>query len=502
MQGREWKITDFEPLTELPWKDPATPMDQVLDRIFRETNVTIRYAVLAEYLNRIDIAKFEKAFDLAVELEGTQTPDQVVGLMLHIWAQRNPEAAWKRTQELFKLVGIEHGWLQCDSWTRRERITVQDREAIERAGYWLERRGTLLHFPRGVAEATASPKDQKVVFFKRFADVWFERFQSWPEDNQGQSTPLESLSSGPALVRAFEEPPKAFPDFIDRSPPNVANEAIFEIALRRWLASAPTAGLRIVQWLSAKRWTNGIPPPGGPPSAQISTELLLLWSKLDFQGLLQLAEEPPGLNDKLPVWEARGMVWTQISQGTRQRWIDELMNQDFDGPSPEPFIAWQPNTVVGIGLRLKDPHWIADAIASSTRDPFGSFLPNAIRATVPWMLAFEVQSIPESLRSRFTEESFGDAMVLWGEVDVASAARFGTACLLAINTPPRGELLRFFSGEDLFPDDGGVLDRTFCALRVWAVTRPKEMRAWIATQEGDDLKKALTWLLEHPWGGE
>ncbi|WP_395745263.1 hypothetical protein [Prosthecobacter sp.] len=66
--------------------------------------------------------------------------------------------------------------------------------------------------------------------------------------------------------------------------------------------------------------------------------------------------------------------------------------------------------------------------------------------------------------------------------------------------PGRENLLRFFSGEDEFADEGGMIDRTFCALRVWAVIRPEEMREWIGRQEGADMRKALTWLLKHPWG--
>jgi hypothetical protein len=49
-----------------------------------------------------------------------------------------------------------------------------------------------------------------------------------------------------------------------------------------------------------------------------------------------------------------------------------------------------------------------------------------------------------------------------------------------------------------FSDD--QIDRTFCALRVWAVIRPNEMRTWIRTMDDEKMRKALTWLLEHPWG--
>lgn len=45
-----------------------------------------------------------------------------------------------------------------------------------------------------------------------------------------------------------------------------------------------------------------------------------------------------------------------------------------------------------------------------------------------------------------------------------------------------------------------MIDRTFCALRTWAVVRPDEMKIWIATLKEKDLRTALTWLVENPWG--
>jgi hypothetical protein len=46
-ERNNWKPTDFEPLTELPWKQPNATMESVLDAIFREPNRNIRYPILA-----------------------------------------------------------------------------------------------------------------------------------------------------------------------------------------------------------------------------------------------------------------------------------------------------------------------------------------------------------------------------------------------------------------------------------------------------------------------
>jgi len=84
-----------------------------------------------------------------------------------------------------------------------------------------------------------------------------------------------------------------------------------------------------------------------------------------------------------------------------------------------------------------------------------------------------------------------------GDLDVAETARFGLDFLLRTNYVPRAELLKFFSGEDIYADTGDVVDRTFCALRVWAAAHPTAMKAWIVTIQEADLRESLTWLLEH-----
>jgi hypothetical protein len=91
-------------------------------------------------------------------------------------------------------------------------------------------------------------------------------------------------------------------------------------------------------------------------------------------------------------------------------------------------------------------------------------------------------------------------MEQWGCIDISEVARYGLDFILRNDYAPRDRLIRFFSGHDEYPDEGGMIDRTFCALRVWAVVKPKEMKAWIGTLKDAEIRKALTWLLEHPWG--
>ena len=91
-------------------------------------------------------------------------------------------------------------------------------------------------------------------------------------------------------------------------------------------------------------------------------------------------------------------------------------------------------------------------------------------------------------------------MEQWDSMDVAAAAKFGLAYLIRTDYAPRNGLVRFFSGDNIYGGEDGMIDRTFCALRMWAVVRPGEMKEWINTVEDEALRKALFWLVDNPWG--
>jgi hypothetical protein len=90
--------------------------------------------VLGEYLRTIPVEQLGKAFDFCIKLEGTQTPEDLVAFFLKIWAKRDPKGCWKRTKGLFDVVGIGDGWLNYDSWKKRDPITVQNLTAIRGRG--------------------------------------------------------------------------------------------------------------------------------------------------------------------------------------------------------------------------------------------------------------------------------------------------------------------------------------------------------------------------------
>jgi len=107
--------------------------------------------------------------------------------------------------------------------------------------------------------------------------------------------------------------------------------------------------------------------------------------------------------------------------------------------------------------------------------------------------------IPEKIRPEATA-NWSRLLEVWGDIDIGETARYGVNFLLRTDYAPRARLIRFFSGHDEYPDEGGMIDRTFCALRTWAIVDPKNMKAWIATLNDPEIAKALAWLLAHPRG--
>jgi hypothetical protein len=125
---------------------------------------------------------------------------------------------------------------------------------------------------------------------------------------------------------------------------------------------------------------------------------------------------------------------------------------------------------------------------------------NGVHAGLGFLSEFDLSRLPKNCLDEVLGESAIYAMEQWGGIDAGECARFGIRSLKHSPWIEWAEVRRFFSGDDNLSDEGGVTDRTFCSLRVWAVTKPDEMKAWIATEPDAELRKALTWLLKHPWG--
>jgi hypothetical protein len=497
-----WKLEDFQPLTELPWDDAESkPLTEVLTVIFREPDPQIRYPVLATYLRQIPVGRFGDAFDQCIIMEGRQTPDGFMEFLLRIWAERDPVTCWERTQGLFQVIGIEYGWLNYDSWKRRDRITVRDAKAIQASPIWMENEGDLLGFPFGV-QASSRPKEEKVKMLRAFADAWFSAFHSWPgyELNDAYEPQSDYGSyyhhTAVELLKAFAARPESVRE---RNPDGRGPDyrASVEVGLRRWLKSEPQAALEILKKRNEliapvhDEWGNL--QPSGP-----STEWLMIWRQVDLAAMTQWVES---LGAGKSVRE-RSMLMSWVDEPTRTRWLKEAKK---DSESTFELLigswaSWNPQPAMEAALATRQREIVLHAVNDAVYGPFSSVW-NTCHPGIGFIRDFDMYARIKSFIGDLRDSDWGTAiMEQWGDIDVGEAARYGLDFMLESGYAPREELIKLFSGDDEFSSDADMVDRTFCCLRVWAVTKPEEMRAWLANMKDEEMRTALTWLLENPWG--
>ena len=479
-QRLSWKPHDFQPLTELPWLDVKPhEVPKVIERIFREPNLDIRRSVLASYLkDEVPLIHFGLAFDTAIALEGVQNPDPLVSVMLEIWAKRDPTAAFERVKQLIDLVGIENGYLGYDSWHHRDAIIVQNAAAIRQSRFWLDR-NTLASFPYA-ADFSDWDAAKKQSLLKAFAQLWFEHFDDWPRER-------DHAPNLPDLVKVFQsggapsEPAEG-----------LAAELFFEVAMRKRLAFSPASAAQFIREIELKRWPADEARQLPERAGTVSAEFLLLWSQLDDDGMRKWVESQP----KNEAWTAKCILIHRVNAKTRSQWMQAIPENE-KADSLRMLAAWQPEMAMEEALRSKNAEIIGQAFEGCA---YGASAMNGVHAGLGLLNQFDLSRLPKDSLDEVLGRSAIYVMEQWGGIDAVECARFGIRCLKHSPWIDWKEVGKFFSGDDNLADEGGVTDRTFCSLRVWAVTKPDEMKAWIAKEPDAELRQALTWLLEHPWG--
>jgi hypothetical protein len=507
---------DFAPLTSIPWDAHEGPeyqvaMPKVLEGIFGEPNLGIRYRLLEEYLRQIPTAEMQRAFDLCLPLEGTDTPEDLVAFFISVWVERDPRACWTWMKKLFRVAGLDGSALSFDSWTHE--IRVHDVEGIRASPFWIERIA-LMGFPVAI-DHSKLPRKERVRIMRDFADRWFSNFDEWPgfspanSGNKGYPTrrhPEENQS----LLDAFRQ--EAKPDALQNggSDQPVSNLR-FEVLLRRLLLADPAAAPEL-----ARKARERSPPKeetaGGESGAGPSDEFLLLWAQTDLPGMVRWVDSlaapvdwAEGLTEPRRdlALRAKGLLLSLVDDEARERWLSaakEAPKDEKEGLASL-FQAWAPwdlEAAILAAARAGDPeaaYGLANAAvyAGTGTDWRGS------RHAFQVLNTFDFSKLPPDIDKKVLDDAYS-FMEQWDSMDVAAAARFGFAYLLRTNYAPREGLFRFFSGENIYGGEDGMIDRTFCALRIWAVVRPTEMKQWIGTLQDAGLRKALTWLLEHPLG--
>jgi hypothetical protein len=491
-QRVEIKPLDFKPLTSLPWLEQGhVTVEEVLKRLFLETNPNIRYPLLVEYFKILPIEQLSEAFELSLALEGVQQPEDLVSLLLPEWALRDPKNAWDRTQKMLRLKGPD--WLGLDRWDN-PKINIVDRIALAASPFWLG--DGLETFPEGI-DRSDLPLSERRAILSEFATRYLEFNGHWPHPR-----PLRwwsGLSISSELIKVFAENGL---DFRTRAEVHAerGEPEKFEIVLRRWLVRTPADAPLIMKVARNVRWgrhASGVVPLG----SGLSDEWLLLWSTLDRKGLELWGEslEPDANNTGIRI---KGLLLGLVAEETRQAWLTQARSKGVDesGEFHElvtEWAKWDPKNALAAAVAAGNAHLIEKTLFEAAD---GWPVQNACHHGIGAIQEFNFTSLPRELRDSVILEGGVIIMEQWGAIDVGEAARYGLRCLLATGYPPREDLIKLFAGDDAYSSDSDMIDRTFCALRAWAVVRPEEMKAWIAKQDGEDMRKALTWLLVNPWG--
>ncbi|WP_395745264.1 hypothetical protein [Prosthecobacter sp.] len=357
-----WKAADFVPLTELPWKGlELHEVPKIVERIFREPNADIRYAVLGEYLRQVPMLHFAYAFDTAVLLEGAQVPDAVVSLMLRIWAERDPQQAWERTQELVRLVGFEDRWLTYDAWKGRPKIRVQDLAAIRASRYWLSR-NALLTYPLGV-EASKASEAERVRLMKAFADLWFEKFKSWP------GTPAERFAKGGEVLKMFQAYSYEGMRRGDVNSHGIMLPEAFEVGLRRWIVERPQEGAAIVKCIRHQHWNADAMRSIAAHDASISAEFLQTWFQAS-PGTLEAWADSEEMKESKEAWLAKCIMISKVDKARRAEWLSGIQPEDLSSHLAV-LAPWNPELAMELAVRAQDGDSIEE-VATAAVYGFGS----------------------------------------------------------------------------------------------------------------------------------
>lgn len=487
-QRLDWKSDEFLPLTSLPWSEHGLAVPDVLEKIFKEPDPQVRYPVLAEYFRKhLSGTQLGAAFELCVKLEGTQRPIDLVGLLLPLWAAREPEQALAKTKELMECVVLEGHPLDLDRWDSRP-LRVVNLDAFRASSYWLN-----VSSLGGLGPTLADPGrpvELRKQLMRDCANLFIDRAGALPN-----SPATDYSDQDLELIQVLELPAENLKTRLLAAGETERKSASFRAGAARLMALQPAA---------AQEWLELLP---------VGSDLachLLLWSKLDRAGMLQWTNTPHTLNHPTRR-TAQGILMNSVDADVREQWLDEA-SQAAEKPSSslvELLEAWSrvnPLQALEAAGKYGDPD-ILCGLANEAVYP-GASSYNRSHPGLEAVRGYDLRRVlldmsEEAVQSVVWHWGYTE-MEQWLEVDAGEAARYGFECLTRFpdsKVISRGDLIRLLKGDDDAASDSDMIDRTLCALRFWAMWKPDEMRKWITGLKDPEIQKALTWTLENPWGG-
>lgn len=497
-QRLDWKPSDFAPLTAVPWDDERLSMPDVLKVLFQEPDVTVRYPMLAEYLREIPVADLESAFRLSVAYEGTQHPRAITSLFLRVWAERDPESAWRKVRELLD-VAVSHNVLDLARWDWGK-VTTANQAAFQKSSFWIVPDDVTAIGP--AIEASALPRHDKVRILKEYAATYVDLTGSLPSGNPAQGLAEDEVSiDGSGLVKILRSSGDWNLNHF-ASLPSEGPER--RVSMVRCLSVKPDLASKLVDAVRdlAREEENG--GRGDAEQQAITLSFLSLWAQLDRVSMEAWAKRQ---NPKFSEtgMAARGILLEHVTGESRKAWLAEA---DRAGYLPALYGCWaevSPVEALKAGSTQVNPDILSSICWHAAYPTGGAF--NRSHWGLGALRDFDIGKW-QAAHSGQGLVHFPDGWSIleverWLQIDVGEAARYAYSFITspAIREQyPRSMLIKVFSGKSFDSDDDGALDRTFCGMRFWAMWKPDEMRNWISGLKDPEMRQALTWMVDNPWG--
>ena len=222
-----------------------------------------------------------------------------------------------------------------------------------------------------------------------------------------------------------------------------------------------------------------------------------------------IEENPLRVQEPDEEWEAvvrlhvRAWLMPDVDAVTGETWVAQARatagTRDEGDLLVEFFETWaqrDPAAALRAAMDLGDGEVLSRVMYAAV---YGARPPhNATHHGLGVLRTFDFSAVTESMRPGYFD-AWITIMEQWGDVDIGECARFGVEFLWNEDYADRELILQLLAGD--IPEwDGDVLDRTFCALRAWAMWRPDEMKRWIDGIGDESLRAALTSLHADPGG--
>jgi hypothetical protein len=484
-QRLDWKPDEFVPLTSLPWLQKERTMEEVLKLIFKEPDPEIRYPVLAEYFGKeVSVLDLSKAFNLCIKLEGTQQPSQLVGVLLPLWAKRDPAHAVVKVRELMERVILEGGPLALDSW-EGPGCRLVSLKGFREAPYWLS------PWSLGGLGPALAEGDQPLEARKRrmleYAGLFVDKVGALPA-----AGPIRYPTLNRPLLDVLELPLPLLRGKLQGANEIEFDDPAYRAAVARMLRLDPASAAQWVDSLKGDR-----------------LGYLKLWAQLDRPGLLRWILERHSV-EAVAAPDAESVLLGSVDDETRKRWLDVAARKSETGESHLTALLCEwarsdPESALSMAVEFRDADLICDVANRAVYG--GASLYNTSHYGIGVLRTFDLTPVKRAANGEAKQSldwHWGiTEMEQWLDIDVAEAAEYGFKYLTQMqgaNSASRESLIKLFSGDDGYASDSDMIDRTLCALRFWAMWKPEAMKKWIATLNDPEMQKALTWTLENPWG--